>query len=319
MNMSTTSTHVVLGGNGVVGRETIRALLQRGITPASLGRTPPTNAEVRPIIADLLDTEAVDRALTGAEVAYLTAGLPYSARIWARDWPTIMGNCIEAAIAHDTALVYLDNVYAYGPVDGAMSEDTAIHPTSRKGKVRAAALRVLQEGKRRGLVHTVARSADFYGPGATTSAFTTMVLDKIAAGGTPTWFFDAHQPHSMTYTPDIGDALAILGTDPRGLGGVWHIPTAPALTGQDYINIAGGGRYQTMGTAMMRMGALFNTAARETLEMAYQYIASYVFDSTAFETTFGMAPTPYEVAIPAALSPGGVVAQDHRDHHRSKE
>ncbi len=62
------------------------------------------------------------------------------------------------------------------------------------------------------------RRADFYGPGATTSVFNTCVLDKAAAGKTPTWFFAAAQPHSMTYTRDIGDALAILGTDPRARG-----------------------------------------------------------------------------------------------------
>ena len=85
-------------------------------------------------------------------------------------------------------------------------------------------------GRERGLEYTIGRSADFYGPGATTSSFNMMVLDRVAAEQDPTWLIDKDQPHSMTYTPDIGLALATLGTDPRARGQVWHLPTARART-----------------------------------------------------------------------------------------
>ena len=52
----------------------------------------------------------------------------------------------------------------------------------------------------------------------------------------------------------------------------------------------------------MRVGALFSSAARETLEMAYQYTAPYEFDSTAFERTFGVTPTPYAEGIAESLN-----------------
>jgi hypothetical protein len=41
--------------------------------------------------------------------------------------------------------------------------------------------------------------------------------------------------------------------------------------------------------------------------MAYQYTAPYVFDSSAFETTFGIAPTPYRDGIAAARGRAAVV------------
>ena len=115
------------------------------------------------------------------------------------------------------------------------------------------------------------------------------VIDRVVAGKPPTWLFDASLPHSMTYTPDIGAALAVLGTDDRARGRTWHLPTAPALTGEQYLALATGGRlrHRTMSTGTMRFGSLFSSAARETLEMAYQYTAPYEFDSTAFERTFG--------------------------------
>ncbi|MEK8225963.1 NAD-dependent epimerase/dehydratase family protein [Oerskovia sp. M15] len=151
--------------------------------------------------ADLLERADVAAALRGAEVAYLTAGLPYSARTWATDWPVLLANTVEAALENGTHLVYLDNVYAYGRVDEAMTESTAINPTSKKGHVRAAALRTLDHARERGLTVTIGRSADFYGPGASTSVFNTFALDKIAAGKPGTWLFDADQLHSLTYTP----------------------------------------------------------------------------------------------------------------------
>jgi uncharacterized protein YbjT (DUF2867 family) len=113
--MTTGQHHVVLGGNGVVGRETVAALLRRGETTTSVGRHPSTVDTASSTIADFLDPDDVTRALAGAQVAYLTAGLPYSSSIWATQWPIIVGNSIDAAIAHGTHLVYFDNVYAYGP------------------------------------------------------------------------------------------------------------------------------------------------------------------------------------------------------------
>ena len=306
------NSHVVLGGNGVVGRETIAALVAQGRAVASVTRSARAHgtSHAPSIVADLLDGASAVTALQGAEVAYLTVGVPYSTRAWRRDWPVIMRNTIDACIAQGTHLVYFDNVYVYGKTDAPMTESTPVRPSSKKGAVRAALLEMLASAARdRGLVYTVGRSADFYGPAASTSVFNTFAIDNVAAGKAPVWLFDAHQLHSMTYTPDIGEALAVLGTDERARGGVWHLPTAPALTGTEYVEIAAGGAapHKTMSAATLRLGALFVPAARETLEMAYQYTAPYVFDSSAFETTFGIAPTPYRDGIAAARGRAAVV------------
>jgi nucleoside-diphosphate-sugar epimerase len=220
--------------------------------------------------------------------------------VWRRDWPRIMRGAIDACLAGGIRLVYFDNVYAYGKVDGPMTESSPIRPTSRKGAIRAELLRMLADA--RGLDCIIGRGADFYGPGATTSVFNIMALEKVAAGKTPTWLLDATQPHSMTYTPDIGRALAILGTDERATGRTWHLPTAPALTGREYLALAGVDRHTTMSMAALRMGAIFVPAARESLELSYQNTDAYVFDSSLFESTFGVAPTPYRGGIAAALA-----------------
>ncbi|RXZ67244.1 NAD-dependent epimerase/dehydratase family protein [Agromyces albus] len=307
------TNHAVLGGNGVIGRETISALLARGHSVSSVGRSASVSAGATSVVADLLDAASVMKAVKGAEVAYLTVGLLYSTKVWRRDWPVIMQNTIDACLAHGTRLVYFDNVYAYGRTDAPMTESTPIRPSSRKGVLRASLLGTLDAvARERGLDVTVGRSADFYGPGAATSAFNTFALDYVAKGKPPVWLFDSNQPHSMTYTPDIGEALAVLGTDERARGRTWHLPTAaPALTGAEYLELATGGElaHKTMTATTMRVGALFVAEARESLEMAYQYTAPYVFDSSAFESTFGIAPTPYREGIAAAQEQASVLTR----------
>jgi nucleoside-diphosphate-sugar epimerase len=302
--VSASLQHIVLGGNGVVGRETVMALRRRGESTTSVARHPSPLDGVPSVIADLLVAADVDRVLAGAQVAYLTVGLAYSSAAWEEQWPVIVRNVIDAAVAHDTHLIYFDNVYAYGRVDGAMTERSPINPASRKGRVRAAALAALASAtSERGLSVTVARSADFYGPGASTSSFNTYGLARIEAGKTGTWFFDADQPHSLTYTPDIGEALALLGTHPTGRGGVWHLPTAPALTGRGYLQLgAPGAKVAVMSRMTMRIGGLFSAGARETLELSYQYTAPYLFDSSAFETAFSVTATPIVDGIAATMA-----------------
>ncbi|MEN2740560.1 NAD-dependent epimerase/dehydratase family protein [Microbacterium sp. X-17] len=302
--MNTPASHVVLGGNGVIGRETLRALRDRGLDPVSVTRTASAAGGIPSVLADLTVASEARTALSGAGTAYLVLGLPYTSRAWEEQWPVIARTVADAAVENGTHLVFLDNVYAYGRVEGVMTERTPIAPASRKGRARAAVLAELDSARGRGLVCTIGRSADFYGPGARTSAFNRFVIDRVAAGREGVWLFDAGQPHSLTYTPDIGDALAVLGTDPRARGGVWHLPTGPALTGREYVALAAGpdARCRTMSTFTMRVGALFTGEARETLEMAYQYTAPYVLDASAFTDAFGMTATPYADGIAASLA-----------------
>lgn len=143
----TTPSHVVLGGNGIAGTETVKALLRRGQAVTSVGRRPSTLAGVHSQVADLRDpAEALD-ALAGHSTAYFTVGLPYSARIWATEWPAILRQVIDAAVQHGTRLIYLDNVYAYGEVAEPMTERTPLRPSSRKGRVRADAIQALQQAQ----------------------------------------------------------------------------------------------------------------------------------------------------------------------------
>ncbi|MET0480994.1 MAG: NAD-dependent epimerase/dehydratase family protein [Mycetocola sp.] len=297
--MMSNTQHVVLGGTGVIGRETTAALSARHLDVLAVSRSGASSASGTSRAVDLRDRAAVRQVLADAQVAYLTVGVAYTLAAWRTEWPVILRNTIEGCLASGSHLIYFDNVYAYGAAAQPMTESSPIEPCSKKGQVRASLLRMLDAAAREsGLSYTIARSADFYGPGATTSVFNTFVLDRISAGREPLWMFDAAQPHSMTYTPDIGRALAVLGTQPHAWGRTWHLPTAEPLTGEEYMTLASGSpSSKTMSAMTMRIGALFNRGAREALEMAYQNTRPYLFDSTLFGRTFGIGPTPYEEAL----------------------
>ncbi len=172
----------ILGAGGAVGIPLAKELKAYTEKIRLVSRNPArVNADDELFAADLCDKEAVYEAVAGSSVTYLTAGLLYSRKVWQRDWPLIMANVIDACIAHNSKLVFLDNVYMYAPDQiPHMTETSVNNPVSVKGKVRAALVRQLFDAVRnRGLQALIARSADFYGPDVKNSPLAISVSDKF--------------------------------------------------------------------------------------------------------------------------------------------
>ena len=161
----------ILGANGVIGRELSRHLASHTGRLRQVSRTPKAvHATDELVSADLLDAAATANAVKGSDVAYLVAGLKYETAAWQDQWPKVMRNAVDACARHNCALVFFDNVYAYGRVEGPMTEDTPYNPCSKKGEVRARIATMLMDEVRTGnLRGMIVRAADFYGPGATLS------------------------------------------------------------------------------------------------------------------------------------------------------
>lgn len=128
----------ILGAGGIIGIELAKHLPQYTNHIRLVNRNPKqVNPNDELFKADLLNPNDVLKAVEGSEVVYLTVGLPYSTQVWQKDWETVMRNTINACKTHNAKLVFFDNVYMYGKVKGEMTEETPLHPTSEKGKVRA--------------------------------------------------------------------------------------------------------------------------------------------------------------------------------------
>ena len=301
--------HTVLGAGGVIARELSLELARQGRQVRQVGRHPAAvQASDQLKTANLLDARATAEAVAGSEVVYLVAGLAYDAAVWQAQWPRVMQNTIDACRRHGARLVFFDNVYAYGRVDGAMAEDTPFNPCSRKGEVRAAIASTLLGAMQRGeLQALIARSADFYGPGARLSLLEAVFFARLRAGKAPQWVGNPDLAHTFTFTPDAGLALAVLGQTPEAFGQTWHLPTAQSLDGAAVTGralaravcaLAGQpDRLQVAPAWLLHAMGWFVPVLRENREMMYQYQHGYRFESGKIEQAFGLRPTPYSEGL----------------------
>jgi nucleoside-diphosphate-sugar epimerase len=300
----------ILGANGVIARELAITLPKYTNEIRLVSRMP---KKVNPgdlvLSADLTNYEQTLKAVENSEVVYLTAGLDYTIQTWRLKWPIIMQNVINACKKHNAKLVFFDNVYMYGRVDGPMTENTPMNPCSKKGEVRAKiAGMLLDEVKQGNLTASIARAADFYGPNTATSFVNALVFDNLKKNKKAQWMANVNKVHSFTYTPDAGKATAILGNTPDSFNQVWHLPTqANPLTGKQIIEQVAeaygvNAKYMILSKTMMRLAGMFNSIAKESVEMIYQYESDYIFDSSKFEKTFNFIPISYADGIKQTAS-----------------
>lgn len=296
---------VILGSGGTIGIDLAKEL-QRYTSEIRLASRHPRkiNADDELVKCDLTNAVEVVKAVTGCEVAYLTAGLPYSAKSWQEHWPLIMKNVIMACKTHKTKLVFFDNIYMYHPNRlNPMTEETEISPVSKKGKVRAEiAQMVLDEIKTGKLEALIARAADFYGPGISNSVFNEVVFKKLKAGKKANWFCSLDYLHNFTFTPDAAKATALLGNTGSAFNQVWHLPTAAPLTGKQWIEKVASElgvepKTQVASKKIVQFLGIFNPIMKEFVEMLYQWDRNYNFDSSKIETVLKIKPTPVDEAI----------------------
>ncbi|MBI5325932.1 MAG: NAD-dependent epimerase/dehydratase family protein [Ignavibacteriae bacterium] len=296
---------VILGANGVIARGLAKNLTAYTDKIRLVSRNPVKVNEGDEIFsADLTNIEQTLKAVEGTSVAYLTVGLKYDIKIWQVQWPIIMKNVIDACINHNTKLVFFDNVYLYGKVDGWMTEQTPVNPSSKKGEVRAKISEmIINEFNKGSLKAIIARSADFYGPNTPLSFVNAMVFERYRNGKKAQWLMNDKVFHSFTYTPDAGKATAILGNTESVYNQVWHLPTdRNVMTGKEFIEIVASSfhikpKYTNVKKWMMKMIGLFNGIISESVEMLYQSEFDYLFDSSKFEKEFNFQPTSYQNGI----------------------
>jgi nucleoside-diphosphate-sugar epimerase len=294
----------ILGSTGVIGTELAKELPKYSHKIRLVSRSPKRiNPDDELFPADLTNAEQTLKAVEGSDVVYLTVGLEYDLKVWRSKWPQVMNNVIAACKKHNSKLIFFDNVYSYGKVDGWMTEETPHNPSSEKGKVRALIsemlLNEIQNGTIKGMI---LRAADFYGPKAP-SIINAIVFDKFANGKKGLWMMNDNVRHSFTYTPDAGKAVALLGNTEDAYNQVWHLPTDKnVMPIKEFIELAAKEfkvepKYSVMGNGMLMLVGLFNKNVKENMEMLYQLENDYLFDSSKFEKRFNIKPTPYKDGI----------------------
>ncbi|MCJ8210161.1 NAD-dependent epimerase/dehydratase family protein [Mucilaginibacter sp. RS28] len=297
--------HTILGAGGPVANALTRELIANNETIRLVSRRPSSfkGENITWKKADLLNYDELLAAAEGSEVIYLCAGLTYDKKIWKAQWPVIMQNCINLTKATGARLIFFDNIYMYGPVQGPMTENTPYKPTSVKGKVRAGIAAMLMEEARNGSIRaSILRAPDFYGTDNKNSFYDQLVLDKLAKGQNAQWMGNPRAKHNFIYIPDAGKAMYLLGQHPEADNQVWHAPTAAPMTGIQFIELAAEiygakPKYSVINKLMLRLVGLFNKQMYNMIEMFYQFDRDYFFDSTKFERHFNFKPTSYRDGV----------------------
>lgn len=289
----------ILGVSGQIGTELARCL-QREFTRniRLVSRNPQkVNDSDQLFSADLLDAAQTLKAVEGAEIVYLTVGLPMDTQLWVAQWPTLMRNVIAACAATGAKLVFFDNTYMYAQTDAPQTESAAFQPHGEKGRVRAAIANELLEAMRTQRVQAmICRAPEFYGPGKTQSITNRTIIEPLKAGKTARVFLRDDTLRSLIYTPDASRAMAWLGNAPDAYGQTWHLPCDDArLTYREFIALAAEvfgveGRYSVLKRWQLALAGVFNRTARDAAELLPRYERNNLFISDKFKQRFPEFP-----------------------------
>ncbi len=295
--------HVVLG-YGPLGRAVCRALLHEGVDVAVVARSAPDDLpeRVRAIEADVSDHDASRVALADAVVAYHCIGGPYSR--WPQVLPPLMEGVVLGADRAGATVVYGDNLYAYGPVDGPVHEGLPEAATFPNGRVRAVvAKRLLAAHEAGDLRAVIARGSDFFGPHVRYSMAGAGVVGRTLAGQRPQVLGNPDLPHTLTFVEDFADAMVRLGADEAAHGRAWHVPNPPTESirafAERVAEVAGVPALplQVAPYLGMRIAALFAPPVRAVLQVRYQTVQPWVVDHGAYAERFGDHASTWDEAL----------------------
>ncbi|MCW2849699.1 MAG: epimerase [Marmoricola sp.] len=296
-----TELHVVTGA-GPVGATIAQQLADQGHPVRLLTRS--GSGPEHPLIdrrrVDASQPSALAEHLAGAvAVHHCIHGSSYSAKSWRAELPAAEQAVLAAAGAAGAVVVFPESLYAYGAVDGPMTEDTARTATRGKLGIRAELLRARAASS---TPNVSVAASDFYGPRVKTAHAGERLVPALLAGKRVALVGSLKQPHSFTYVPDLARAMITAAQTPSLWGRVLHAPTAPAVTQRELaeaLAAAAGApspKLSVLPAWVLKASGLFSGDARELAETSYQFARPFVLDSTRSEQLLGQSPTPLGVA-----------------------
>lgn len=297
------SRHYILGA-GPLALALADELSSRGETGVLADRSGKATVPLgfQKIRTDLSHPDGLFEILAGEKqpIVYQCAAPPYHQ--WS-NFPSLQKAVLTAAARAGARIVLAENLYGYGAGSGEMGEDTPVRPTTNKGRIRAQMSTEALEAHRRGDVAvTISRASDYFGPRVVNSAMGQRAIGKTVAGKVADVLGNPDQLHSWTFIRDAARTMAVLGSDDRAFGHVWHVPNNTAVTARELIELVASragtiAKIRPVGSLMLRLVGIFDPGARETVEMLYEFNEPFVVADTKIRSIFGLLPTPLHEAI----------------------
>lgn len=289
---------IVVFGAGQVGEHVTRQLLAAGHRVRQVRRSGASSVdghlEVRS--GDLSDLTFAARAAEGAQALIHCGSPPYHQ--WTSLLAPLNAGVLHAAKTSGAPLTVLDNLYGYGAPTAPLTESSPVNPCSKKGELRAAVAKTLMDAHAAGHARvSIARAADFYGPGVTLAAiFGERFLGRAVKGKPVECFGPPELPHSYSYAPDVARGLITLALSPNAPGEVWHLPVAKAESTAAVAKRFGLSCTTVPGAVLQVMG-LFTPAVKELLEMRYQWGVPFIVDDAKFQRAFATPATSLDEGV----------------------
>lgn len=316
--MKTSRTALVLGATGNIGGEVAKRLAARGWMVRALHRDPASltgrdeTFEWRR--GDAMHRQDVVEAARGSDLI-VHAVNPPGYHDWAGLVMPMIDNTIAAARSSGARILLPGNVYNYGPDAFPVFDETAPqHPRSRKGAIRAAMERRLEEAAEHGVRSLIVRAGDFFGPGQRN--------DWLMGG-----MIKPHRPirsmfypgkpgtgHQWAYVPDVAETMVRLVERERELPdfatfhmrGHWDENGARMV--ESIRRVAGEPRLKVRAFPWwaMTLAAPFSELSRELKEMRYLWQQPARMGNGRLAAFLGEEPhTPWDQAVGTTLAARG--------------
>jgi nucleoside-diphosphate-sugar epimerase len=286
--MSSTLDAVVIG-YGPVGATVTAQLLEAGRRVRVVTRSGSGPAEADRVQADMLDPAAAATAIGDAGTVFVAFQAPYRTRSWRSLLPRMEASVTGHAARSGAAVAFVESLYAFDAATTSITENSPLHPQSRKGAVRRD---LIQARARSGANVVSVVSGDFYG----------RLVAPILRGRTLHPIGDPDQPHAFTYVPDLARAMIAAAA----LGRTGHelvlAPGAGSVTMRQLAELTARAagvelpRLAPMTPAALRILGVGLPILRELADVAHQFTRPFEVDSRAGEARLHLTATPWPVA-----------------------
>ena len=241
---------LVTGASGFLGRALVARLLENGETIRVLTRRPlpqlESNPNVRVVLGDLGDPEAVDRAVQGVEIVY-HAGAGMSGGTEAFESGTVWGtkNVVAACVRHQvkrlvhiSSLSVLDHASHRKNVPVNEASPLEPHPELRGAysQTKLVAEKVVLDAIRnQDLPAVILRPGQIFGPGSGKAA----PSGVIAIAGRWIVMGSGALPLNLVYIEDLVDAILLAGSKKDVCGQIFQVVDPETVSQRAYIDAAG--------------------------------------------------------------------------------
>lgn len=219
---------LVIGGSGFMGSHTADELSRRGysVTVFDIEVSPWLSSDQEMVVADLMDFEALKKAMQGVRYVYHYAGVADIAEAKKSPYKTIEANVMGVARVLDLAVMLGVSRFAYASTMYVYSQHGSFYRASKQ----AAEILIEAYAKEYGLEFTFLRYGSLYGPRAQNWNGIQKFVSQILKEGRFDYVGDGAEMREYIHAIDAA-RLSVDVLDEK------HANSAITITGQQLIRV----------------------------------------------------------------------------------